>query len=151
MDRRMTVYTPAGYEKGDRHYPVFYLLHGMGGDENAWTELGRTAQILDNLIAQGKAEPMIVVMTNGNPSQEAAPGETSAGLKAPTTQLPKTMDGSFEAAFPEVVEFIDANYRTRADKASRAIAGLSMGGFHSLHISKGLLSMTTERASSTQL
>ncbi len=136
MDRRLTVYTPAGYEKGDRRYPVFYLLHGMGGDENAWTELGRTAQILDNLIAQGKAEPMIVVMTNGNASQEAAPGETSAGLKAPTTQLPKTMDGSFEAAFPEVVEFIDANYRTRADKASRAIAGLSMGGFHSLHISK---------------
>lgn len=134
--RRLTVYTPAGYEGGNKKYPVFYLLHGMGGDENAWTELGRAAQILDNLIAQGKAEPMLVVMTNGNASQEAAPGETSAGLKAPTTQLPKTMDGSFEQSFPEVVRFIDANYRTIACKKGRAIAGLSMGGFHSLHISK---------------
>lgn len=136
MSRRLTVYTPAGYEKGDKRYPVFYLLHGMGGDENAWSELGRATQILDNLIAEGKAEPMIVVMTNGNASQEAAPGETSEGLKAPTTQLPKTMDGSFEASFPEVVKFIDSNYRTIADKKGRAIAGLSMGGFHSLHISK---------------
>ena len=136
MDRRLTVYTPAGYETSGKRYPVFYLLHGMGGDENAWTELGRAAQILDNLIAQGKAEPMIVVMTNGNASQEAAPGETSAGLKPPTTQLPKTMDGSFETAFPEVVKFIDSNYRTIPRKNARAIAGLSMGGFHSLNISK---------------
>ncbi len=136
MSRRLTVYTPAGYEKGDRRYPVFYLLHGMGGDENAWSELGRATQILDNLIAQDKAEPMIVVMPNGNASQEAAPGETSAGLKAPTTQLPKTMDGSFEMAFPEIVKFIDSNYRTIPDKKARAIAGLSMGGFHSLHITK---------------
>lgn len=79
---------------------------------------------------------MIVVMTNGNASQEAAPGETSAGLKAPTTQLPKTMEGSFETSFPEVVNFIDSHFRTLARKNSRAIAGLSMGGFHSLHISK---------------
>jgi len=136
MNRRLTVYTPAGYEKGDKRYPVFYLLHGMGGDENAWTELGRASQILDNLIASGKAEPMIVVMTNGNASQAAAPGETSEGFKVPTTQLPKTMDGSFETAFPEVVNFIDSNYRTIAKKDSRAIGGLSMGGFHSLHISK---------------
>lgn len=136
MSRRMTVYTPAGYEDSKQEYPVFYLLHGMGGDENAWSELGRAAQILDNLIAEGKAEPMIVVMANGNASQEAAPGETSSGLVAPTTQLPKTMDGSFEAAFPEVVNYIDRHYRTKSEKKSRAIAGLSMGGFHSLHISK---------------
>lgn len=136
LNRRLTVYTPAGYEQSDKRYPVFYLLHGMGGDENAWSELGRAAQILDNLIAEGKAEPMIVVMTNGNASQEAAPGETSNGLKAPTTQLPKTMDGSFELSFPEVVKFIDSTYRTVASKEGRAIAGLSMGGFHSLHISK---------------
>lgn len=135
MKRRLTVYTPAGYERSGKRYPVFYLLHGMGGDEQAWTELGRAAQILDNLIAQGKAEPMIVVMTNGNASQEAAPGETSAGLIPPTTQLPKTMDGSFEEAFPDVVKFVDQTYRTRKNKQSRAIAGLSMGGFHSLHIS----------------
>lgn len=135
MDRRLTVYTPAGYESSRKRYPVLYLLHGMGGDENAWTELGRASQILDNLIAQGKAEPMIIVMTNGNAALEAAPGESSLGFKAPTTQLPKTMDGSFEAAFPEIVKFIDGNYRTVRKKQGRAIAGLSMGGFHSMHIS----------------
>lgn len=136
MQRRLTVYTPAGYENGKKRYPVFYLLHGMGGDENAWSELGRAAQILDNLIAQGKAEPMIVVMTNGNAALQAAPGESSLGYAAPSLQLPKTMEGSFETAFPEVVKFIDSTYRTIPKKQSRAIAGLSMGGFHSMHISK---------------
>jgi enterochelin esterase family protein len=134
--RRMTVYTPAGYESSSKRYPVFYLLHGMGGDENAWSELGRATQILDNLIAQGKAEPMIVVMTNGNAAQEAAPGESSLGYTQPSMQQAKTMEGSFEQHFPEVVKFIDKNYRTKANKKNRAIAGLSMGGFHSLHISK---------------
>lgn len=136
FDRRLTVYTPAGYETSGKCYPVFYLLHGMGGDENAWSELGRATQILDNLIAQGKAEPMIVVMTNGNIALEAAPGESSLGYVPPTFQLPKTMEGSFETHFPEVVRFIDKHYRTKANKKNRAIAGLSMGGFHSLHISK---------------
>lgn len=136
MNRRMTVYTPAGYESGDRRYPVFYLLHGMGGDENAWSELGRATQILDNMIARGEVEPMIVVMTNGNVDTEAAPGESSAGFTQPTTQLPKTMEGSFETHFPDVINFVDSTYRTIPDKAHRAIAGLSMGGFHSLHISK---------------
>ena len=137
MDRRLTIYTPAGYETSGKRYPVFYLLHGMGGDENAWSELGRATQILDNLIAQGKAEPMIVVMTNGNAALEAAPGESSLGWEAqPTFQLPKTMEGSFETHFPDVVKFVDKHYRTKANKKNRAIAGLSMGGFHSLHISK---------------
>lgn len=136
IKRRLTVYTPAGYEDGDKRYPVFYLLHGMGGDENAWAEQGRAVQILDNLIAAGKVEPMIVVMPNGNASEEAAPGETSRGLIPPTIKLPKTMEGSFEAAFPEIVNFMDSHYRTIADKSHRAIAGLSMGGYHSLHISK---------------
>ncbi|MCX4261722.1 MAG: alpha/beta hydrolase-fold protein [Alistipes sp.] len=136
MQRRLTVYTPAGYEKGNKRYPVFYLLHGMGGDENAWSELGRATQILDNLIAQGKAEPMIVVMTNGNAALQAAPGESPLGYAAPSIQLPKTMEGSFETAFPDVVKFIDSTYRTIAKKQSRAIAGLSMGGYHSMHISK---------------
>ena len=133
--RRLTVYTPAGYETSGKEYPVLYLLHGIGGDENAWSELGRATQILDNLIAQGKAEPMIVVMTNGNISQEACPGETSEGFKVPTMMLPKTMEGSFENAFPDVVKFIEKTYRVKKDKAHRAIAGLSMGGFHSLYIS----------------
>lgn len=137
MRRRMTVYTPAGYEESGRtRYPVLYLLHGMGGDEQAWMELGRASQILDNLIAQGKAKPMIVVMPNGNASQEAAPGETSNGLVQPQFNLPKTMDGTYETSFPEITEYVDSHYRTIRKKEARAIAGLSMGGFHSLHISK---------------
>lgn len=137
FSRRATVYLPAGYEQsGDRRYPVLYLLHGMGGDENAWSELGRATQILDNLIAQGQAEPMIVVMPNGNAALQAAPGESPLGLTVPTTSLPKTMDGSFETHFPELISFIDATYRTKAEKEGRAIAGLSMGGFHSMQISK---------------
>ncbi|MBD5226011.1 MAG: esterase [Bacteroidales bacterium] len=135
--RRMTVYTPAGYEQSpERRYPVLYLLHGMGGDENAWSELGRATQILDNMIALGKVEPMIVVMPNGNVAMPAAPGESHLGMLPPTTRLPHTMDGSYEESFPEIVKFIDTNYRTLDDKPHRAIAGLSMGGFHSLHISK---------------
>lgn len=136
MKRKLTLYTPAGYESGNKKYPVLYLLHGMGGDEEAWIALGRTAQILDNLIAQGKAKPMIVVMPNGNVDHEAAPGESSLGMIKPTMQLPKTMEGSMEESFPDIVNFVDRNYRTVKTKSGRAIAGLSMGGFHSLHISK---------------
>ena len=135
LTRRLTVYTPAGYETSGKEYPVLYLLHGIGGDENAWSELGRAAQILDNLIAQGKAEPMLVVMTNGNISQEACPGETSEGFRVPTMMLPKTMEGSFETAFPDVVKFIEKTYRVKQNKAHRAIAGLSMGGGHTFAIS----------------
>ena len=134
--RRMTIYTPPGYEDSNDSYPVFYLLHGAGGDEEAWIALGRTAQILDNLIAEGKAEPMIVVMTNGNPSQEAAPGETSQGFIQPGMDVSRMNAGEFETSFPDVVNYVDKHYRTKADKAHRAIAGLSMGGFHSLHTSK---------------
>ena len=135
-DRRITVYTPAGYETNGQRYPVLYLLHGMGGDEDSWSTLGRAAQILDNLIVQGKAKPMIVVMTNGNSDLQAAWGESPTGYVTPTIELPKTTDGSFEDAFPEVVAFVDKAYRTIAKKESRAIAGLSMGGFHSMQISK---------------
>ncbi len=134
--RRITIYTPPGYETGKEKYPVLYLLHGMGGDEEAWMALGRASQILDNLIAQGKAKPMLVVMTNGNVAQEAAPGESSLGMYKPTFQLPNTMDGTFEGTFTDVIKFIEGNYRVKAEKSGRAIAGLSMGGFHSLHISR---------------
>jgi len=136
MPRRMTVYTPAGYETSKEKYPVLYLLHGMGGDEEAWIALGRTSQILDNLIAQGKAKPMIVVMTNGNVAQEAAPGESSLGYVKPNMQMDHTMDGKFEETFPDVIKFVESNYRVKADKSGRAITGLSMGGYHSLHISR---------------
>lgn len=135
MMRRMTVYTPAGYEDGKQKYPVMYLLHGMGGDEEAWMDLGRTAQILDNLIAAGKAKPMIVVMPNGNISQEAAPGYGSNYKDQPGFTLPKTMEGSYEVAFPEIMKYMESHYRTINDKQHRAICGLSMGGFHSLYVS----------------
>ncbi|MBR0321518.1 MAG: hypothetical protein IIX08_03920, partial [Bacteroidales bacterium] len=83
LNRRMTVYTPYGYETSKKtKYPVLYLLHGGGGDEEAWTSMGRTAQILDNLIEKGLAEPMIVVMPNGNPGQQAA-----VTLNLPTSDI----------------------------------------------------------------
>ena len=136
FDRRLTVYTPAGYENNPKmKYPVLYVLHGIGGDEDAWVTQGRATQILDNLIARGEAKPMIVVFTNGNISQEAAPLENSTDYTRPTMQLPQTMEGTFETSFPEVVKFIDSHYRTIAKKESRAICGLSMGGFHTLYIS----------------
>ena len=138
--RRLSVYTPPMYEaESERRFPVLYLLHGSGGDENAWVELGHVARIMDNLIAEGKAEPMIVVMPNGNSGKQAAPGETSENLSykpAMTNLIPGSYkNGKYEMAFPEIVRFIDSRYRTLPDKAHRALAGLSMGGFHSLYIS----------------
>jgi enterochelin esterase family protein len=136
IKRRMTVYTPPGYESAKKSYPVLYLLHGAGGDEEAWMELGRASQILDNLIASGKARPMIVVMPNGNVIQDAAPGEGSDGFYKPAFMIPKTMDGTYEETFMDIVNFVEKTYRVKAKKSHRAIAGLSMGGFHSLHISR---------------
>lgn len=136
-DRRMNVYLPAGYGKTDNKYPVFYLLHGSGGDENAWLELGNISRIMDNLIAEGKCEPMIVVMPNGNFGKQAAAGETSENLSykpVMTNFLAHYKDGLFELAFPEIVNYVDATFNTIPDKAHRAIAGLSMGGMHTLMI-----------------
>jgi len=134
--RRLTVYTPPGYEGSKQKYPVLYLLHGIGGDEDAWTGSGRAAQILDNLIADGRAKPMVVVMPNGNVSQEAAPGQSSEGPVTPSFMLPNTMDGKFEETFIDIMNFVESNYRTVAEKESRAIAGLSMGGYHTNYISR---------------
>lgn len=137
VDRRLSVYTPADYGKSRKRYPVLYLLHGSGGDENAWVELGRTVRIMDNLIAEGKIEPMIVVMPNGNAVKQAAPGETSENLSylpVMTNQLKGYKTGNYEESFDEIVEHIDSHYRTIRKKEKRAVAGLSMGGFHSLFI-----------------
>ena len=136
MTRRITIYTPPGYESSKGSYPVLYLLHGAGGDEEAWNELGRVSQIMDNLIAQGKVEPMIVVMPNGNISQQAAPGEGIRGYFKPQFMEPGTMDGSYEGAFMDIVKFVEDSYRVKVKMKYRAVAGLSMGGFHSLHISR---------------
>jgi enterochelin esterase-like enzyme len=133
IDRRVYVYTPAGYESGKGKYPVFYLLHGAGGDEDAWTTMGRSAQIMDNLIAQGRAKPMIVVMTNGNANQAGAQNDVPAiavqgeqGMAAY-----QRLAGKFEEhVVKDVIPFIEKNYRTLKGKDNRAIAGLSMGGAH---------------------
>ena len=111
LTRRMTVYTPAGYDKG-KNYPVLYLLHGAGGDENAWSELGRAA----------------------------APGEWDFGMYQPAmggggVQLPQAA-ASMDESFMDVVNFIEKNYKVAKNKANRAICGLSMGGGHSFQISK---------------
>jgi len=130
MSRRMTVYTPYGYEKNPKaKYPVLYLLHGGGGDEEAWTSMGRAAQILDNLIEKGLAKPMIVVMPNGNPNQRAA---NTLGME--TIELdrndPKMANAYVNSLVKEIIPFIDKEYRTIAKADGRAIAGLSMGGGH---------------------
>ncbi len=132
-DRRLSVYTPYGYEQNKKaKYPVLYLLHGGGGDENEWLNLGRAAQIMDNLIASGKVVPMIVVMPNGHIGMTAAPGENSYGYAEAknSRRAVRTEPNAYEANFMEIVNFIDNNYRTKADRKNRAIAGLSMGGGH---------------------
>lgn len=133
-NRRMTVYTPPGYEAGKDKYPVLYLLHGMGGDEEAWPTLGRVAPILDNLIAKGTIKPMIVIMPNGHVSNRAAPGESSKGQYPIDFFTPDVGTGKMEESFKDIIAFVEDNYRVRKEKKSRAIAGLSMGGSHSLFI-----------------
>jgi len=135
--RRMTVYTPAEYENHpEKNYPVLYLLHGSGGDETAWMDFGRAIEILDNLIAQKRAVPMIVVMPNGIASMQAAPGDQPDATIEPVSKNPESMKGDVETAFvKDVVPFVELRYRTIRDKSHRAIAGLSLGGLHALFIS----------------
>ena len=137
MQRRMTIYTPAGYDKG-KNYPVLYLMHGAGGDENAWSELGRAAQILDNLIATGKAKPMIVVMPNGNTDCQAAPGEWSRGMYQPTFMgsVNQKSIATMDESFMDIVKYVESHYKVAKNKKNRAICGLSMGGGHTFATSK---------------
>ena len=137
MQRRMTVYTPAGYEKNTKtKYPVLYLLHGSGGDEDAWSDLGRAVQILDNLIAEGKAEPMIMVMPNGVYFNQAAPG-VAVNMFQPTMANSRSQStAEVEESFPDIIKYIESNYRVKKDKNSRAVAGLSMGGRQSAALSR---------------
>lgn len=135
MDRRLTVYTPYGYEENTKtKYPVLYLLHGAGGDEEAWSSMGRAAQILDNLIEKGLAKPMICVMPNGNPNQAAA---QTLGLpvKEMDWRDPAIRTSYVQSLCEEIVPFIEKNYRAIAKPQSRAIAGLSMGGGHTISAS----------------
>lgn len=117
--RRMHVYTPPGYEQGRNRYPVFYLLHGAGDSDDAWTTVGRAGFILDNLIAAGTAKPMIVAMPAGHTSAVRGPGSRQ-----------EFIDDFVKDLMPHV----EKTYRVLPDRANRAIAGLSMGGDQSLRI-----------------
>ncbi len=135
--RRMTIYLPPSYDADRRtRYPVLYLLHGSGGDEDAWSDNGRAIQILDNLIAEGRCEPMIVVMPNGNVDLAAAPGADPENPDVVASGDNKSsMFGKFESRFmDEIVGYVDREYRTYPDREHRAIAGLSLGGLHTLFI-----------------
>lgn len=126
MMRRMHVYTPPGYEKGNTKYPVFYLLHGGGDEDSGWPTVGRASFILDNLMAAGKAKPMIVVMPNG--SMPMAPGAN------PTQGMSRMRELFADELVKEVIPQVEKNYRVLTNFENRAIAGLSMGGFQTLEL-----------------
>jgi enterochelin esterase-like enzyme len=126
--RRLFVYTPPGYnDNTKKKYPVVYIQHGGGEDETGWSVQGKTDIILDNLIAEGKAKPMIAVISNGNVRAPgggaAAGGYSSAGMAAFKEEMTKN-----------IVPFIDKNYRTLANPKNRALCGLSMGGGQSFYV-----------------
>lgn len=129
--RKMNVYTPPGYT-ADKKYPVLYLLHGIGGDETEWQRLCRPEVILDNLIADGQATPMIVVMPNGR-AQKYDRADGNVFASAPAFE-------KFEADLLEdVIPTIESRYSTIPDREHRALAGLSMGGGQSLNFGLGNL------------
>jgi enterochelin esterase family protein len=126
--RRMHIYTPPGYESGKERYPVFYLLHGAGDCDDSWTSVGRANFILDNLIASGKAKPMIVVMPAGHTNAGGGGrGAAPAGVAPPRDEFVADFVG-------DVLPYVEKHYRVIPDRAHRAIAGLSMGGSQTLNI-----------------
>lgn len=120
--REMYVYTPPGYDQSDEKYPVLYLLHGGGEDQRGWATQGKTNVILDNLIADSKAKPMIIAMLDGNVSSGGQAGFNENVLRAFENELKN-------AAIP----FVESNFRVKADAQNRALAGLSMGGLQTLY------------------
>jgi enterochelin esterase family protein len=123
--RRLTVYTPPGYEGStNTRYPVLYLFHGANADETAWTRLGRVNLILDNLLAAGKSKPFLVAMPFG---YGVPPGSPSSAPGANLTAFSRDL-------LEDVIPFVESHYRAYADRGHRAIAGLSMGGGESLGI-----------------
>jgi enterochelin esterase-like enzyme len=124
--RRMHIYTPPGYELGRGQYPVFYLLHGAGDNDDAWSSVGRAGFILDNLIAAKKARPMIVVMPAGH---------TSRGPGGPGGPMSRSATEDFVNDFvKDVMPYLETHYRVLKDRANTAIAGLSMGGSQTLAV-----------------
>jgi enterochelin esterase family protein len=128
--RRMHVYTPPGYEKGDGKYPVLYLLHGAGDSDASWSTVGRAGFILDNLLAAGKARPMIVAMPAGHAGPFRFGGAPGAANRR---------DEFAEDFVNDLRPYVEKNYRVLADRAHRAVAGLSMGGMQTLNIAFGHL------------
>lgn len=120
----VAVYLPKGYATSKEDYPVLYLLHGSGDDETGWLTKGKAKAILDSLITNQLCQPMIVVMPNGYLEQ-------TGKYYAHESRL--WMESTFEENFSNLIEWMESNYRTIADKQHRAIAGLSMGGFHTMH------------------
>jgi enterochelin esterase family protein len=128
-DRRMHVYTPPGYEKGEGQYPVLYLLHGATDCDASWSTVGRAGVILDNLIAAGEARPMLVVMPMGHS------GPFRFGPPVPGDRPLDDQIADFGEDFvKDLMPHVESRYRIRADRAHRAIAGLSMGGMQTLNI-----------------
>jgi len=136
--RRFHIYTPPGYEANPKRYPVLYLLHGANESDDSWSTVGRAGFILDNLIADGKAVPMIVVMPNGHVDQ-TPPDLSFLGRTLPSRpggpQALRVELLDFPQEFAkDVMPYVESHYRTSADRAHRAIAGLSMGGSQTLNI-----------------
>ena len=132
-DRDYYVYTPPGYDPKDKKkYPVLYLLHGYSDDASGWTAVGRANIIIDNLIAGGKAKPMLIVMTLGYGAPEIL-GPTFAKLNDRELRT-RNYDKFRDALFNEVIPQVERTYRVATDRDSRAIAGLSMGGAESLYV-----------------
>ncbi|QVL30463.1 esterase family protein [Telmatocola sphagniphila] len=131
--RKARVYTPPGFSK-DQKYPVLYLLHGIGGDENEWTRSGSPDVILDNLYAEKKLTPMIVVMPNGRASKELTARDPIPKQSPAFALFEKDL-------LNDLIPFIEKNYPVKADRESRALAGLSMGGGQSLNF--GLSNLNT--------
>jgi enterochelin esterase-like enzyme len=129
-DRDYYVYTPPGYD-GTKQYPTLYLLHGFSDDASGWTAVGRAHVILDNLIAQGKAQPMLVVMTLGYGAPEIV--QRGFGGFSDRSLVTRNFDRFREALLTEVIPAIEKDYRVVKNREARAIAGLSMGGAESLY------------------
>ena len=129
--RHFFVYTPPGYDpRGKQTYPVLYLLHGYSDDANAWTEVGRANVILDNLIAQGKAKPMLIVMPLGYGEPKVLQRDSGVFRDPAITQ--RNFDKFREALLTEVIPQVESSYLVIKDRSARAITGLSMGGSESL-------------------
>ncbi len=132
-NRDFFVYTPPGYDsKSTTAYPVLYLLHGYSDDASGWTAVGKANVILDNLIAQGKAKPMVIVMPLGYGAPEIVSSAGPAAFRDPSLRQ-RNYDRFRDALFNEVMPMVERNYRVSTNREERAIAGLSMGGAETLY------------------